>query len=199
LSAIRRLERVKNLRLVADNRHTGAVRPVLFVIALLAVFVSPAFAQTPGVQIDPDSPTAQEYSIPLERVRRQADPSGDSRAQPPSARVAPLFGEGIEAQSSDVSDSGDGSGSGSGSGSGGDGGGSDRDRDRSDRSDGSVRGERDGSAPIPDAVVAAAQQPGPPAGGIGSTLLVGGVAAFVLVAGGLGGLILRRRSSDGDA
>jgi hypothetical protein len=177
--------------LTGDCVHTGFVRSALFVVALFAVLASPAVAQTPDVQIDPGSPTAQEYSIPLERARRQADPSGESHAQPPSAPVAPLFGEGIEAQTSSAAGSASGDGGGS----------SDRDRRRSsDRRDRSSRSERDaeqdGSPRVPDAVVAAAQQPGPPSGGIGATLLVGGVAAFVLIAGGIGGLVLRRRPSE---
>jgi hypothetical protein len=173
--------------LAGECVNTGVVRLTLSVLALFAVLASPAFAQTPGAQIDPGSPSAQEYSIPLERVRRQADPSGESQAQPPTARVAPLFGEGIEAQTSSASTGGGGKSS-------------DGDRrrsDRRDRSSGAQRdAERDESTRVPDAVVAAAQQPGPPAGGIGSTLLVGGVAAVVLIAGGLGGLLLRRRSTE---
>jgi hypothetical protein len=167
------------------------MRLALSVIGLLALLVSPAFAQDPTVQIDPRSPSAQEYSIPLERVRRQADPSGESQAQPPTVPAAPPFGEGIEAQASGAA----------GAGSRGDSDrSSDRNRKRSDRRERSSRAKRDAEredgAQVPEAVVAAAQQPGPPAGGIGSTLLVGGVAAFVLVAGGLGGLALRRRSSE---
>ena len=181
---------------MAGDGNTGVVRLVLSALALLALVASPAFAQAPGVQIDPRSPTAQEYSIPLERVRRQADPSGDSHAQPLSARVAPLFGEGIEGQAPDAAGAQSGGG-GAGDPSGGGGGGGSANRDRSDRRDGSSsRAERDVGARVPEAVVAAAQQPGPPSGGIGSTLLIGGVAAVVLVAGGLGGLLLRRRSSD---
>jgi hypothetical protein len=180
--------------LAGEPGNTGVVLLAVSVLALLALLASPAFAQTPGVEVDPRSPTAQEYSIPLERVRRQADPSGESHAQPPSARVAPLFGEGIEGQSGGPAgaESGDGGGSGS---SDGDRRRSDGDRRRSDRGDRSSPAERDGGARVPEAVAAAAQQPGPPSGGIGSTLLVGGVAAVVLVAGGVGGLLLRRRSS----
>ena len=172
---------------MAVDAHTGAVRLALLALALVAVLATPASAQDPRVIVDPDSPTAHEYSIPLERVRRQADPSGESRAQPPSARVAPLFGEGIVAQAS-----GAGSGSDSGSGR----------REGRERSDADRRrstgDQQNDSTDVPEAVIAAAQQPGPPAGGVGSTLLVAGVAAFVLVAGGLGGLLLRRRSSGSD-
>ncbi len=81
------------------ERHTDRVR--FLCIAAVAVLASlalaaPAAAQEEGVFIDPGSPSAKEYQIPLESERRQADPEQDPSAEiVQGARSSPLFGAGI--------------------------------------------------------------------------------------------------------
>jgi len=54
-----------------------------------------ALAAEPGVTIDPGSPSAKEYALPVDSARRDA--SGQpAKAVTPGARDAPLFGEGIK-------------------------------------------------------------------------------------------------------
>ena len=142
-------------------------------------FAAPAIAQEDGVFIDPDSPSAKEYGIPLEAERRQADP-----AQEPDAgirqgsRSSPIFGAGIV---------GDG----------------ERPEKTNADAPGSAGKKRERDAPREakpresddDAVVrAAAANPGAPSGGAGVPLTIAGVAAGVLFIGGLAGLLLRRRA-----
>ncbi len=52
-----------------------------------------ATAQGPGVVIDPDSPAAKEYALPLEQARQDAV-TGSDRTQA-NRDSAPLFGEGV--------------------------------------------------------------------------------------------------------
>ena len=61
-------------------------------LACLALLVSPAWAQEDGVFVDPDSPAAKEYALPLEQARREA--GGGSQGA--GADAAPLFGEGVK-------------------------------------------------------------------------------------------------------
>jgi LPXTG-motif cell wall-anchored protein len=169
----------------------GASRTsVAVAIAGLALLVpGPAAAQNGGVYVDPDSPTGKQYQLPLESARRQADPSSDGRLAPPGARAsgtgaAALFGEGITKASAAGKRSSSG-GSGGKSTPGGRGGGS----------DGSSSSRKTDSASS-NTVRAAVSNPGAPSTGIGSTLLVGAGAALVLLAGGLAGFVVRRRSTD---
>jgi hypothetical protein len=70
-------------------------------IVWAAVLPAPAAL---GQQIDPTSPTAKEYALPLESARKQASgdlPSGGGAAS--REEPAPLFGEGIEAAASSSS------------------------------------------------------------------------------------------------
>ena len=149
------------------------------VIAALAslLVAAPASAQEDGVFLDPDSPSAKEYQLPLESERRQADPE-----QEPSAgivqgeRSSPIFGTGIV-------------------------GGDESERARSgsqSNKDDAPASSRSGE-PQPDQrdaeiVEAATSNPGPPAGGVGVALIIGGVAVGVLLLGGVAGLLLRRRA-----
>jgi hypothetical protein len=173
--------------------HTYRVRMgVLSALASLA-FAAPALAQDDGVYIDPDSPSAKEYSIPLESERRQADPGHDPQAGTVQGeRSSPIFGAGIvsgraaagattaraggaetpRAERSAADDDKNGRGTGA----------------RSRQSKQIARGS--------DAEVlqAATSNPGPPAGGLGVPLTIGGVAIGVLLLGGLVGLLLRRRA-----
>jgi hypothetical protein len=147
------------------------------VMAALAslLLAAPAFAQEDGVFIDPDSPSAKEYRLPLESERRQADPGQEPAAAGivQGERSAPILGAGIE---------GGGTGAKRGS----------RSKEKAARSSKPQKAAPDGD----DAEIlqAATSNPGPPAGGIGVALIIGGVAVGVLLRGGLAGLLLRRRA-----
>jgi hypothetical protein len=160
-------------------------------VAKLTVLASlmlapPAEAQDEGVFIDPDSPSAKEYKLPLESERRQADPGQEPGAGiVQGSRSSPIFGAGIVNDDEGEAESGSARRS-------------SRSMDRGDRAEqgsdraGSRRAERDDR----DAEVlqAATSNPGPPDGGIGMPLTIGGLAVGVLILGGLTGLLLRRRA-----
>lgn len=155
-----------------------ALRLVALAALVLLVASGSARAQ---VVIDPDSPSAKEYAIPLEDERRQADPRttpGDGITQ--GDRSSPLFGEGIE-RSDDSRDAGR---DGRKQRSGGEPDKPKRDGDRS--ADGS-------SADRPEVVRAATNNPGAPDGGLGTPIVIGGVALAVLLLGGVAGALVRRR------
>src|SRR4051812_12311984 len=62
----------------------------------LTAAASPTASGQSGVTIDPGSPTAKEYGIPLESVRRGAQPGTDLAARVhPGAATAEPFGAGI--------------------------------------------------------------------------------------------------------
>jgi hypothetical protein len=84
----------------------------LLAVALLLALVAPssALAQEEGVTVDPGSPAEKEYAIPLVKERRDASESGPKRRVRKNDRSAPLFGAGVEPESTP---SGSGSGSGS--------------------------------------------------------------------------------------
>ncbi len=148
-----------------------------------AALAGPASAQEPGVHVDPDSPTGQEYDIPLERARRKSSPSEDEGSRGSRTAADTLFGAGIEPPDDDDgggAGASSGGGSGAGSGSGGAKAGS--------------RGSRERGSKQPATVQAAISNPGAPDGGAGSTLLLGGIAVALLGAGLAGGLLLRRRA-----
>ena len=153
---------------------------------------APAAAQEPGLVIDPDSPSNKEYALPFEEERRQADPTTTPGAGiTPGERSSPAFGAGVtpaggeNAREDGVATSGGSYGSGG-----------------SDGSGGAGAGNAGEEAVVPqsepddaETVRQAAAQPGAPAGGLGSTLTIGGIAAAVLLAGGAAGLALRRRGA----
>ena len=73
-----------------------AVNRVIRLFAVLAtglVFLPAAVAsaQEPGVTLDPASPSAKEYALPIDAARREA--SGGSASSSPSGST--LFGEGV--------------------------------------------------------------------------------------------------------
>ena len=147
----------------------------LLVWAALAV---PASAQEPGVHVDPDSPTGQEYDIPVERARRKSSPSEEEGSKGSRTPADTLFGAGIEPPDDDGGGAAANGGS-SGSGS--------KTKPRS-----TAPRERSGKRPA--TVQAAISNPGAPDGGAGGTLLLGGIAVALLGAGLAGGLLLRRRA-----
>jgi hypothetical protein len=146
--------------------------------------------------VDPGSPSGHEYAIPLDQARGNAagGGSGSGGSQPTGSGTqgqsgAPLFGVGVG--------SGSGSGSGgSGTGSGGSHGKPGSHAGRATGTGGSANGgSRSRSTPLTrSAIDTAAASPRVSAG---STLLVGGIAAAVLIAGALLGLTLRRRGAAG--
>jgi len=152
-------------------------------LATVLTLLAAATAAPAQVVIDPDSPSAKEYAIPLENERRQADPDTaveDGVTQ--GERSSPLFGEGIEAPARE-------------------GGGEAEGKSRSSSSSGEDRtdgggntGATTGSEDTPAVVRAATSDPGAPDGGIGTTLAIAGVALAVVAVGGGAGLLLRRRS-----
>jgi hypothetical protein len=155
----------------------------LFVLLLSAAPL--AHAQEPGLHVDPGSPSGTEYRIPLDQARNDASGGGGSQAggggsSSGGSSGSPLFGEGVGSGGSNA-----GSGGGSGSRSGGSGHGGSA---RPGKSGGAI-----GTKLLPSAAldkVASNPTVGPE-----TALLVGGIAAAVLLAGGLLGLLLRRRGS----
>ena len=128
------------------------------------------------VFVDPDSPTAKEYAIPLEDARRDASsPDGDGPVAQ-GDRSAPLFGEGI------------------GGGSEGDGGGGEADQTDNEPAGGRPDdGDDDGAGIItlPQARPITATVP---QGGLGDAVTIGALALSVLLLGGVIGSIARRRA-----
>ena len=153
----------------------------LSVTAALTV-AGPAPAQDDDVFVNPDSPSGVEYDLPLERARRDADPArraGDAVLR--QSRSAAPFGAGV----------GEPEGS---SGAGGAGGAGGKSKARTQR-DGKARARRDSA--LPPEVVAAAARPVSPVDSGGSTLVYAGIGALIVAAGGLAGLLLRRRRDAG--
>jgi hypothetical protein len=151
-------------------------------IAMLACAPAAAVAQDGdgdrGVTIDPDSPSAREYEIPLESARRDAEPGRDRRTPVQQGeRGAPLFGAGI---------SSDDAGATGGKGSGGAGG-----PNRATRPASSVTSTK--KAAEPAAVGLAVADPGAPDSGAGTSALVIAGGALVLGFGAGAGVLARRR------
>jgi hypothetical protein len=147
----------------------------------LALSATNALAQGDGVTVDPDSPTAKQYKLPIESAREQANPKGDGELVPPGAppagaSAAPLFGEGIVQVGSRGGRTKGSSTTGS----------------KPSTTKGSSVTSEQNAAPLKAAV----QNPGAPAGGAGAALLIAGGGALVLLIGTLLGLALRRRRTD---
>jgi hypothetical protein len=162
------------------------------VVVLLACGggASPARAQD-GVFIDPGSPTAKEYEIPFESVRRGAEPGADPSASiQQGERNAAPFGEGITSTDRSEGPAGQGS-SGEGSSSTGSSSDSNRGADRSERGQGGDGATEGGSTA--KIVEAAASNPGAPPASASSTLLYVGAGVLVLALGAGAGVLLRRR------
>ncbi len=163
------------------TRHTARVlRGLLVMLCGLALFVPLAAAQDDEVQVDPDSPSGREYALPVDSARSQAAKGSGTRRS--AVQAAPLFGEGVR------------SGTGGGA----------SDSAQADKT-ASQRGASDDADPDEDASSASRRaatanpetlraQAAAPDGG-GSLLVIIGVGAGVLLAGGLIGLALRRRAT----
>jgi len=55
------------------------VKSLLGVIGVTLALAAPTLGQEPGVNVDPESPAAKEYGIPLEQARRSAGTPADGR------------------------------------------------------------------------------------------------------------------------
>ena len=157
--------------------HTGLVRRWL-VGALLGLALLPqaAWAQDPGVEIDPDSPSGREYDIPLESARRDAQPGREHGAPVEQGeRESPLFGAGITPKQPSGGKPAAGKA---------------KRPEPAPQRDATPAPRRE----VPAAVRAAATNPGAPAGGLGTTALV--ILGGVLVLGvGVGAGLLARRAT----
>jgi len=157
----------------------------LLAVVLLLVGAVTATAQDDGVFIDPDSPTAKQYRLPVESAREQANPEGGKLvppgARPTGATAAPLFGEGIATAAGAGSRSKGGKKS------------SSRTKRSTEKagtpSSPTADDEQKNSSPL----TAAVQNPGAPSGGVGAPLLIAGGAALILLIGSVVGVLLRRR------
>ena len=141
-----------------------------------------ALAQDDGVTVDPDSPTAKEYAIPLDSARREAAPATRSTA-------TPLFGEGV---TPDPEENSTGSAAGQeddGNGSTGDG----RSGSTPAKRSTPASGESAQDQPVLDVVAQAASRPGAPSDGGATMLVAGGGIALVAAAAGAGFMARRRR------
>lgn len=146
--------------------------PLLAALLAGAVPGEAAAQREPGVFLDPDTPAGKEYAIPLERARREAAGSGGSSlrrggSERAAAESAPLFGAGIAAKGR-------------------------RGKGSSNRPrDGSSRSGDDRGVATPDA---GRRRGASPAAAKSSSvnLEVAGIAAAILLAGALLGLLLRR-------
>jgi hypothetical protein len=157
-------------------------------LAALAVGYSSAFAQAgaglePGVHVDPGSPAAKEYALPLNQAR-QTGTSSSSHASSPEAT---LFGTGIHPPRSGGSN-----GARSGSKTAG--------APAGNAAAGLPRtGASGSSTALPSAVLRAVRSPAS-GGGDGSILALIGGGVAILVLGGFGGTVLkhnRRPSASG--
>lgn len=153
---------------------TSMRRPILLLVCGFTLTASVASAQDDQIFVDPDSPSGKEYELPIDSARKQG--SVGSQAKEP-AQAAPLFGEGIERDSGDGAMAGSSTSSTAGDGDAG-----------SERARGKAR---PGSATTGATAEHKAQAAAPD--GAGGLLAILGVGTGVLLAGGLAGLLLRRR------
>ncbi|HEX7610251.1 MAG TPA: hypothetical protein VF380_06240 [Solirubrobacteraceae bacterium] len=131
----------------------------------------------PGVHVDPGSPAAKEYALPLNQARQTGGGAPSS-----SSSSAPLFGAGIKppgAGGSSHSGSGTGKATGRGGAVGPNG-----------------ANPAAGLSTLPAAVLRASSAQASSGGGDSILALLGGGVA-ILVLGGLGGMILRRSRHSG--
>jgi hypothetical protein len=131
----------------------------------------------PGVHVDPGSPAAKEYALPLNQARR----TGAAPASHESPPEAALFGAGIKPPgSSGPPRSGPGSGGRASTG---------RRISGATRAAGTALSESDPGT-LPPAVLRAARSQGA-GGGADSLLVLLGGGVVILVLGGFGGTVLR--------
>lgn len=173
--------------------RTLGVACVAATLALVAP--GPVAAQEDGVTLDNDAPAAQEYALPHQQARRDAEGSGKTSSTQGSRDAKP-FGEGVSDDNASGRSPTGGSSGGSSTG------------DSSSGSSGDDDDQAGDATPAPlgdDEASSAARESGEDAesvnvsGGIGSTTALLGGAAFVLLAGGIGGFALRSVRGRDDA
>jgi hypothetical protein len=132
-----------------------------------------AQAQEPGVVIDPSSPAGTEYALPLNDARNGGSHgSGGSHPAASGGDGSQLFGAGIKPSKGNGSSRG-----------------AARKRHRG----------RSGEASVPAIPLVRQSRPSVatvPQAGAGTSLMVAGSAAIVVLAGTLLGLLVRRRRAD---
>ncbi|HEY4427083.1 MAG TPA: hypothetical protein VGN08_02660 [Solirubrobacteraceae bacterium] len=154
-------------------------------LAVIALCCDAASAQAasglePGVHVDPGSPAAKEYSLPLNQARGTGS-APNATSSPQANSEGSLFGAGIKPPGS--------GGPSSGSRAAANGGGA----TAGSHGAGSSAGAKSGSSSqpgLPQAVLRAARDQGS-SGTDGSTLALLGGAVAILVLGGFGGTVLR--------
>jgi hypothetical protein len=163
------------------------VSATLAVVAVtcVAACAQAAYALEPGVHVDPGSPAAKEYALPLNQARQTGATSSpqqtsESTSSPQQGSESTLFGAGIKPP---------GSNGGHGAGKGKVGAPSRPTPRATSSSPGSGGGSRS-SPPITETVLRAAREPGSPSSE-GSTLALIGGAVAILVLGAFGGTVLR--------
>lgn len=216
------------MRLASLKRMIRVLR-LLFSTLLVAGLLAPAaHAQSkpePGVTIDPNSPAAKEYALPVDSARKAAQGKTKKKS---TDKKAPLFGEGVKPKSSSAKKSSSSATSGSSS--------SDASTSSSTSKSSSEKkktkkkrstsdatktsgadaqqstttddqattatapGNEDPPAPAPQDVAQIAAQANRPTsgGGIGTALIIGAIGLAVLLAGGLAGMAMRRRGPGAD-
>jgi hypothetical protein len=153
----------------------GEVRAKVGVVAVALSWIvscpNAASALEPGVHVDPGSPAAKEYALPLNQARQTGAPSQ-------SSAEAPLFGAGIKPP-----------------GSGGSAGGSGGRGDTRSSPGGGVSATNGPAAsaqqPALTQAILRAARAGGSGSGDGSTLALVGGGVAILVLGGFGGTVLR--------
>lgn len=158
-------------------RVMGVSMAIALAVAPVCSFVTSAGAATslePGVHVDPGSPAAKEYALPLNQAR------GTGSAPTAGPAAAAPFGAGIHPGGGSGSRSADGRPSAQGAA-------------HSGATPVSVRGlsGSPGTSIVPAAVLRASGEHGSSGGNDSILALLGGGIA-VLVLGGLGGIVMRR-------
>jgi hypothetical protein len=164
----------------------GVSKLTPLIAAALCLCAAPAaHAAEPGLTVDPQSPSGTEYAIPLDQARSSAGHLSDSPGAgvrssgggPSSA--APLFGVGVSAGGSGGSGVSGGGSAGSGGSTGA--GGAPAGPGKHHSSGGGAEGGTNSPSILPTVLSQAAASP---TAGANSSLLVGGIAAGTLLAGG---------------
>jgi hypothetical protein len=158
---------------------SAAAALAVLALSCLTVSAQAATGLEPGVHVDPGSPAAKEYALPINQARQTGAAPGQA-----SSGSAALFGAGIKPPGS------------GGSGQGGSRGGR---PPSSARHDASGTASSSPGAPLP-AIVRQASRAQNASSGSGSMLALLGGGAAILILGAFGGTIMRRnhRSSVSD-
>jgi len=165
-------------------------------LVLCALGAPAVLAQENGVTLDPDSPAATEYALPVDKARRDATPGGrPGRGTTNAAQKAPLFGSGVGSGSSTTQDAGS-PGTDAGDavgGSGEDGAGASRDGDGASRADDGDGGDQRSALPRGPEVARLAEASAASTGTMPTLPLIAG-GGLILLGAITGGIVLRRRS-----